>query len=271
MGLCFKNASTTASRDPFLSPGLTQTTNLTPRLAQWLEASGHSSGRRLPSGENIVTDKKQYTPRPQSPSDIDQRHSSQLTSTVAMADGRNEARAMRILEIMNDFRTLQIHIASLITRNEATPSDEQFYYLDGYVVLRQCEAESQAILATHYNPGNIGLQSGHVAETEVQKATLQRIILDASTRRFQAHKIYLRASAAMRWVQMRAQLLHGDKPSQRHLNGLQAVDQRLRQELNQITDDHVINDLRNADRRKGYWLDEDPNLERMLTWIRLQR
>jgi len=86
----------------------------------------------------------------------------------------NEARAMRVLEIMNDFRTLQIHISSLITRNEANPPDQQSYWLDGYAVLRQCSAESQAILATVYNPGNLGLQAGHIAETEVQKATLQR-------------------------------------------------------------------------------------------------
>ena len=81
---------------------------------------------------------------------------------------------MRVLEIMNDFRTLQIHISSLTTRNEANPPDQQSYYLDGYVVLRQCAAESQAVLAGHYNPGNLGLQGGHVPETEVQKATLQR-------------------------------------------------------------------------------------------------
>ncbi|EHY58334.1 hypothetical protein HRR83_007303 [Exophiala dermatitidis] len=188
-----------------------------------------------------------------------------------MADGRNEARALRILEIMNDFRTLQIHINSLITRNEANPPDDLSYYLDGYMVLRQCAAECQAILATHYNPGNIGLQSGHVAETEVQKATLQRIILDASTRRFQAHKIYLRAAAAMRWVRMRSQLLRGEKPGARHMSSLRTIDQRLHEELNQITDQYVVNDLRNADRRKGYWLDEDPTLDRMLAWIRMQR
>ncbi|EXJ89716.1 hypothetical protein A1O3_02783 [Capronia epimyces CBS 606.96] len=191
--------------------------------------------------------------------------------SLTILSAGNEARAIRILEIMNDFRTLQVHISSLITRTEATPPDEQSYYLDGYVVLRQCAAESQAILATLYNPGNLGLQSGHIPETEVQKATLQRIILDASTRRLQAHKIYLRASAAMRWVQMRAQLLRGEKPSQRHVNGLRAIDQRLREELNQITDEHVVNDLHTADRRMGYWLDEDPTLERMLTWIRMQR
>lgn len=82
-----------------------------------------------------------------------------------------------MLEIMNDFRTLQQHIASLVRRTEATAPDEQSYYLDGYVVLRQCNAESQAILATHYNPGNLGLQTGTVSDSEVQKATLQRCVV----------------------------------------------------------------------------------------------
>ena len=78
------------------------------------------------------------------------------------------------MEIMNDFRTLQHHISSLISRAQANPPDEQSYYLDGYVVLRQCAAESQAILATHFNPGSVGLQTGHAAQPEVHKATLQR-------------------------------------------------------------------------------------------------
>lgn len=81
---------------------------------------------------------------------------------------------MRILEIMNDFRTLQLHINSHITRAEANPPTPDQYYLDGYVVLRQCGAEAQAILATHYNPGSLGLQGGAVGQTEVDKATLQR-------------------------------------------------------------------------------------------------
>ncbi len=81
---------------------------------------------------------------------------------------------MRVLEIMNDFRTLQHHIESLINRPQARAPDQESYYLDGYVVLRQCEADSRAILATHYNPGIVGLDSGSVPETEVQKATLQR-------------------------------------------------------------------------------------------------
>lgn len=55
-----------------------------------------------------------------------------------------------------------------------------------------------------------------------------RIILDASTRRFQAHKIYLRAAAATRWAQMRQQILRDEKPNGRHANALRAIDQRLR-------------------------------------------
>ncbi|KPI44599.1 uncharacterized protein AB675_8345 [Cyphellophora attinorum] len=188
-----------------------------------------------------------------------------------MSDGKNEARAMRILEIMNDFRTLQHHISSFITRPESRPPNQESHYLDGYVVLRQCAAESQAILASHYNPGNLGLSSGNLSETEVEKATLQRIILDSSTRRFQAHKIYLRAAAAMRWIQGRNQILRGARPSGQHENALRRVDSQLRQELSAITDEHVKRDLTNADRRKHYWIEEDPSLERMLQWIRMQR
>jgi hypothetical protein len=81
---------------------------------------------------------------------------------------------MRILEIMNDFRTLQLHISSHITRAEAIPPSREQYYLDGYVVLRQCGAEAQAVLATHYNPGILGLRAGNVGQTDVDTATLQR-------------------------------------------------------------------------------------------------
>lgn len=167
------------------------------------------------------------------------------TSTLANRESENEARALRVLEIMNDFRTLQVHITSLVTRTEANPPDQASYYLDGYVVLRQCNAEAQAILATHYNPGSLGLESGRVPDTEVQKATLQRwaeiskaresvlttdrIILDASTRRFQAHKIYLRAAAGMRWVQLREQAMSGNLSPGKQAQALRSIDQRLRE------------------------------------------
>ncbi|KKY18409.1 hypothetical protein UCRPC4_g04945 [Phaeomoniella chlamydospora] len=188
-----------------------------------------------------------------------------------MSDGLNEARSLRILEIMNDFRTLQLHISSHLQRPQARVPDNNAIYEEGYVVLRQCSADAQAILATHFNPGSLGLQNSDFGEGEVQKATLQRIILDASTRRFQAHKIYLRASAAVRWCSRREQILRGEKPNGRHQTALRRSDVTLREELSAITDAYVVGDLRNADRRAGHWLAEDPELDRILSWIRIQR
>jgi hypothetical protein len=88
----------------------------------------------------------------------------------------NQARAMRILEIMNDFRSVQLHISSHVTRAQSNPPDQASYYHDGYVVMRQCSAEAQAILATHFNPGNLGLQNGSAGDGEIQKATMQRCV-----------------------------------------------------------------------------------------------
>lgn len=172
--------------------------------------------------------------------------SSSPTSRMLANWGReNEARALRVLEIMQDFRTVQTHITAQVTRAEATPPDQASYYLAGYVVLRQCNAEAQAILATHYNPGSLGLESGHVPDTEVQRATLQRyvtngfctdfqlilcrIILDASSRRFQAHKAYLRAAAGMRWVLLRQQVAARNLPTDQRAQAMRAVDARLEQ------------------------------------------
>ncbi|RMZ84382.1 hypothetical protein DV738_g610, partial [Chaetothyriales sp. CBS 135597] len=91
-----------------------------------------------------------------------------------MADGRNEARAMRVLEIMNDFRTVQHHLESLIARQESVAPDQESSYLNGYVLLRQCETESRAVMAANFNPGAYGINTGGVPETEVHKAELQR-------------------------------------------------------------------------------------------------
>lgn len=100
---------------------------------------------------------------------------SSRSPAAANRESENEARALRVLEIMNDFRTLQVHITSMCTRAEANPPDQASYYLDGYALLRQCNAEAQAILATNYNPGSLGIGPGvRVPDTEVQKATLQR-------------------------------------------------------------------------------------------------
>ncbi|RMD40884.1 hypothetical protein DV735_g4228, partial [Chaetothyriales sp. CBS 134920] len=157
-------------------------------------------------------------------------------SLIVMADGRNEARAMRVLEIMNDFRTVQHHLESLVGRQESSPPDQESYYLDGYVLMRQCETESRAVLAANFNPGTYGINTGEVPETE-----------------------------------MRSQVLRGSNPNGDNAQALRRIDQNLREELSDITDDHVYSDLRRADRQKGYWLDEDPSLSRILSWTRMQR
>lgn len=107
-------------------------------------------------------------------SDGSTSHRTSRTAAFTNRETENEARALRVLEIMNDFRTLQVHITSLVTRSDANPPDQAAYYLSGYVVLRQCNADAQAILATHYNPGSIGYDPSRQPDTEVQKATLQR-------------------------------------------------------------------------------------------------
>lgn len=86
----------------------------------------------------------------------------------------NRARALRVAEIMNDFRTLQHHIESLTQRPEARPTRQEDLYIGGYVILRQCAADTQALLARPVDLGVIGAEPSRVPDTEVQKATLQR-------------------------------------------------------------------------------------------------
>jgi hypothetical protein len=79
----------------------------------------------------------------------------------------NEARAMRIAEILSDFRHLQHYIANI----RANPSAED-YYEEGYCVLRQCAEEAHALLAQPYDcqgPEPDG-------DCEQEKAQLQRYV-----------------------------------------------------------------------------------------------
>jgi hypothetical protein len=63
----------------------------------------------------------------------------------------NDARAMRIAEIMTDFRNLQHYLSQL----HATPTAEE-YYLEGYSLLRQCTAEAQTVLQTPFAASSTG-------------------------------------------------------------------------------------------------------------------
>lgn len=67
-----------------------------------------------------------------------------LSLTILLAV--NDARAMRVAEIMTDFRNLQHYLSQL----RATPTAEE-YYLEGYSLLRQCTSEAQTILQTPFS------------------------------------------------------------------------------------------------------------------------
>ncbi|EEP82596.1 conserved hypothetical protein [Uncinocarpus reesii 1704] len=177
-----------------------------------------------------------------------------------MADGLNEARALRVTELMNDFRTLLLHISQLKTDSPLGEEHEE-----GYALMRRCFHEAQSLISAQFNVESI--QNGN-GDGEWQKVQLQRIILDASARRFQAHKLYLRMAAAKRWATSRMQVLHGQKPSQLHRAALRTIDETLRNELSSFTDSYIRNDLRSADARAGHWLAEDPELSTILQWFR---
>ncbi|PGH04064.1 hypothetical protein GX51_03734 [Blastomyces parvus] len=176
-----------------------------------------------------------------------------------MSDPLDDARAIRVTELMNDFRTIHFNIVGL--RAEPAPNEQ---FCEGYVVMSQCLADAQALLNSP--PDRPELQN----TGESVKRELQRFIVDASARRFQAHKIYLRMAAARRWVLRRTQLLQGQKLSTQHVNDLRAATEALHSELAGITDNAVVNDLRSADMRAGYWLDEDPSLSAIQSWMSSQ-
>ncbi|KAJ5799653.1 uncharacterized protein N7518_001721 [Penicillium psychrosexuale] len=175
-----------------------------------------------------------------------------------MADGFNQARAMRVAEIINDYRTLLLHIS----QQQVEVSQEE-YWEDGFVVLRESLASAQTLMSANYQPCPVTGQGN--AETE--KAELQRVILDSSARRFQAHKIYLRAAAARRWAMARAGVLRGSPPTAQHSTALKSATAALHQDLARFTDQHVVADLRAADLRAGHWLDDDPSLEAIHRWV----
>ncbi|KAG5296762.1 hypothetical protein I7I48_05684 [Histoplasma ohiense] len=77
-------------------------------------------------------------------------------------------------------------------------------------------------------------------------------------------------AAASRWVLRRNQILQGQKMSAQHVSGLRSASEALHTELVAITDSVVVNDLRSADVRAGYWLVDDPPLSTILNWIRSQ-
>ncbi|EED19900.1 conserved hypothetical protein [Talaromyces stipitatus ATCC 10500] len=167
---------------------------------------------------------------------------------------------MRVAELINDYRTLQLHISQQLA--SVSMGNVQ---LEGYRVLAQSSAAAQRLLATGFTSMPIEDQG---SDPEMEKAQLRQVILDASVRRFQAHKIYLRVAAAKRWVINRNELL---ARSSKANSQVREVDQLLRQELDSITDHTIFSDLRQADSRAGLWVSEDPPLAAIQLWINNSR
>lgn len=168
-----------------------------------------------------------------------------------MADGFNHARAMRVAEIMSDFRTLHRHIASV--RLTYAPEDHN---LEGFVVMRQCVAEAQSVLNQPFSSSAVHPRG----DEEQEKSQLRQILMDASLRRFKVQKIYMRASAAQRWITARNAILKGQRPQIHHMAALQQITRTLRSELGSITDARVELTLRSSDAAQNKWLAEDPSL-----------
>jgi len=74
----------------------------------------------------------------------------------------NDARAIRVAEIMNDFRNLQHYLTHLAV----APTAEE-YYLEGYSLLRQCQAEAHQILTAPFTGPNAH-PSGDVEREKAQ-------------------------------------------------------------------------------------------------------
>lgn len=93
-------------------------------------------------------------------------HTSRLHDLVLTTPSTvNDARAMRIAEIMTDFRNLQHYLSQL----RATPTAEE-YYLEGYSLLRSCASEAQTILQTPFS-ASTGASSGDPEREKQQLKT----------------------------------------------------------------------------------------------------
>ncbi|CAG7985628.1 unnamed protein product [Penicillium olsonii] len=199
-----------------------------------------------------------------------------------MSDGLNQARAMRVAEIINDYRTLLLHIPQ-----QNVEASQEEYWEEGFVVLRESLASAQSLMSTNYQTcpvtgqGNVEtekaeLQRYHRSPDALSRQfrnesdTKPRVILDSAARRYQAHKIYLRAAAARRWAMTRASILRGQKPTAQHATALKSATTSLHQDLARITDTYAVSDLRAADMRAGHWLDDDPSLDAIRRWIGAQ-
>ena len=77
----------------------------------------------------------------------------------------NQARAVRVAELINDYRTLLLHISQ--QNVEVHPQDQ---YEEGFTVLRECHSSAQRLVSATYQPCPVTGQGN----AEREKAELQR-------------------------------------------------------------------------------------------------
>ncbi|KZM28572.1 hypothetical protein ST47_g278 [Ascochyta rabiei] len=163
------------------------------------------------------------------------------TSTV------NDARAMRIAEIMTDFRNLQHYLSQL----RATPTAEE-YYLEGYSLLRSCASEAQTILQTPFS-ASTGASTG---DPERERQQLKTSRTQAIFQRYS--KLMARCEMYVNRLCLASILLY--HPS---FFAPTAAANGFGKELLAITDTYVESTLRSQDTAQGKWLAEDPSLSQI--------
>ncbi|KAI4843707.1 hypothetical protein E4T44_06596 [Aureobasidium sp. EXF-8845] len=97
------------------------------------------------------------------------------------------------------------------------------------------------------------------------------VMLDASIRRFKIQQTYLKACAALRWVNSRSAILGTNRPQSIHTPALLQITNTMRAELASVTPARVELALRSQDSLQGKWLAEDPTLSTMQESIRTGR
>lgn len=96
-----------------------------------------------------------------------QNHLNQSPKQTANNRAVNQARAMRVAEIINDYRTLLLHISQ-----QNVEASQEEYWEDGFVVLRESIASAQTLMSANYQACPVTGQ-GNV---ETEKAELRRYV-----------------------------------------------------------------------------------------------
>lgn len=175
-----------------------------------------------------------------------------------MSDGRNEARVRRAIEIYDDFRSLKVQTGLITSRAKGLPPD--VYDLKGFAGLRDVGAKADALFSREVT----SVDTRDIPNTEEFKARVRSLTLQYSALRWKAHQLYLKVSAYHLWTQLREQAIEKDKTKKI----MPEIDERLQQELERITDEFVVEDLRATDLQKNCWLEEEPSLNRIHFWLR---